>query len=122
MHVNVIGLFLMRKMNSKQVNKKHEEYTGIGVGTGIYCTILEFEAVLEIINEVRKTSMIQVKGNAGVGTIFTKLPRTQQDVYLLVAKLAEKHRLPSGFYAINKNREFIACKAREDDFHDIYSI
>ncbi len=108
--------------NSKQTNKIQDEYTGIGRGTGVYCTPLEFEALLEIINEVRKTSMIQVKGGATSGTIRTMMPKQQQDVFILVARLAEKHKLPSGFYAINSDKEFIKVQAREDDYHNIYSL
>lgn len=112
----------MKKKNSKQVNKHQDEYTGVGRGTGVYCTAVEFESLLEIINEVRKTTMIQVKGGSTSGTIRTMMPRTQQDVFLLVAKLAEKHKLSYGFYAINSNKEFIRVHGREDDYHTIYEL
>ena len=113
---------MKKQKNSKQINKHHDEYTGVGRGTGVYCSAVEFEALLEIINEVRKTSMIQVKGGPTSGTIRPMMLRTQQDVFLLVAKLAEKHKLPSGFYAVNSSKEFIRIHAREDDYHTIYEL
>lgn len=113
---------MKQKKTKIRPDKEHAEITGIGVGTGVYCTSVEFEGLLEIINEVRKTSMIQVVAGATSGVIEKKMVRTQQDVFLRVAVLAEKHNLPSGFYAINKNREFICMRAREDDAHTIYEL
>ncbi len=94
----------------------------MGHGTGVYCTQLEFIALLEIINEIRKTSMIQVKAGPTSGTIRPMMIKTQQDVFGFVAKLAEKHNLPIGFYGINKQKEFVKVKAREDDYHTIYEL
>lgn len=99
-----------------------QNFAGLGRPTGVYCTPLEFAELIDIIREVQKTSVIEVKGNAGSGMIIPKKEKTQADVFSFVSKLAEKHGLPFGFYGINKNREFIqVIQGREDDFHNVYN-
>ena len=98
------------------------DIVGYGEPTGVFCTESEFKELLEIISEVKKESITQIKGYNNSEMILPKLPTVQADVYTFVRKLAERHGLPPAFYGINKHREFIkVMSGREDDFHDVYS-
>lgn len=92
----------------------------IGHKTGVYCTFLEFQEVLEIINEIQKVTLVNVVGTPGAVAVTPKKPRTQLDLFILVSKLAEKHKLPFGTYGINSHREFVRYGGDPYKIHEVY--
>lgn len=104
-------------------NKSTKTHTiaGLGIPTGVLCTPTEFKALQEILSVVAKTNIIRVVAHNTTDTVTPKLPTTQADVFAFVRKLANKHKLPVGFYGINKHREFIkVVEGNEEDFHEVY--